>query len=254
MPVLLLLLAGCASKPGVNQPAAVIATPLDHGLGAKGRGILYHRPADQSPRPALVLIHGDRGLTDWEKEQAQRLAEKGYVVLAVDLYRGKTAANVMDAHVMGRALPEERVMADLKAAVDFLAAQRSVRREAIGAIGWDVGGEYALDAATRDRRVRAVVVCYGRLKTDPRLLDSLRAPVLGVFGGKDEGISPQTIERFEAAMRQAGKRVAGLHVYPTCGHGFMDPSSPEGGAPPDKKAIADAWDKIESFLAADLKP
>ena len=250
-----LLLAGCASKGVVNEPAPVAAVPLEHWLGDQGvRGIVYHKPADPRPRPGLVLIHADRGLTGWEKEQGRRLAAKGYVVLAVDLYRGETAGDLLDAHIMGRALPDDRVLADLKSAVDFLAGQPFVRRDALGVLGWDTGGGYALDAAARDPRLRAVVVCYGRLTTDPALLASLRAPVLGIFAGKDEGISPQTIDQFRAAMRKAGKRVAGTPVYPTCGHGFLDPSSPEDAGPRDSAAVADAWDKIETFLAAELKP
>jgi carboxymethylenebutenolidase len=255
VPALLLVLTGCAAKVEVNKPAHVVATPLRLRLGDKVvRGILYDKPPDRKPRPALVLIHADRGLTDWEKEQARRLAGKGYVVLAVDLYRGATTPDVMDAHIMGRALPDDRVMADLKSAVDLLAGLRWVRHAAIGVIGWDIGGGYALDAALRDRRLRAVVVCYGRLTTDPALLAPLQAPVLGIFAGKDEGISAKTIDQFRAAMRKAGKRVAGTDVYPTCGHGFMDPASPENSAPPDTAAVADAWDKIDTFLAAELKP
>jgi carboxymethylenebutenolidase len=215
------------------------------------RGLLY-RPAGQGPFPALVVIHEDHGLTDWVKEQAKRLCDKGYVVLAVDLYRGQVVTDVLDAHIMDRGLPEDRVLADLKAAVDYLAGRKDVRASALGVIGWGMGGGYALDAAVRDPRLRAAVVCYGRLTTDPALLASLRASVLGIFAGKDEGISPETIDQFRAAMQKAGKRVADTRIYPACGHGFMNPSSPYTSGAPPAEAIADAWNKLEAYLDAEL--
>src|SRR5262249_52224013 len=124
-----------------------------------------------------------------------------------------------------------------------------VRPAAVGVLGWDSGGGYALDGALKDSRLRAVVTCYGRLATDPVLLAPLHASVLGIFAEKDEGISGQTIEQFRAAMRKAGKRVAGLHVYDGCEHGFLNPSDKPQLTP----AARDAWDKIEQFLAAELQ-
>jgi carboxymethylenebutenolidase len=250
-------LSGCGREAGeaARPPAEVTAQTVSYPAGKDTLHGTLHRPAGQGPFPAVLLIHGDFGLTDWVKQQGRRLADRGYVTLAVDLYRGQAAAgakDVMDAHIMGRGLPEDQVAGDLKAAADYLAGRADVRGEAAGVIGWDLGGGYALDAARNDPRLRAVVVCYGRLTTDPRLLAPLKASVLGLFAGKDEGISPETIDRFRAAMRKAGKRVAGIHIYPDCGHGFMDPSDPAGAGAAAAKAARDAWDRVERFFAAEL--
>jgi carboxymethylenebutenolidase len=245
-----LLLAGCAAKPPAPEPAVETVTYRSGNDTASG---LLCRPAGGGPFPAVVVVHGGFGLTDWEKEQARRLCDRGYAVLAVDLYRGQVGTDVLDAHILERGLPEDRVWADLKAAVDYLAGRPEVRSDALGILGWDMGGGYALDAAIRDPRLRAVVVCYGRLTTDPELLRPLRASVLGIFAGKDEGISPETRKQFQAAMHQAGKRVAGLHVYPDCGHGFLNPSGAHAPAGPAAEAAADAWDQIETYLAAELR-
>ena len=207
-----------------------------------GRGVLY-RPVGPGPFPALLLIHGDHGLDEWTREQAKMLAERGYVVLAVDLYRGEKVSDDLDAHVMERCLPDERVLADLKAAVDYLDEHDDVRDDAIGVIGWDIGGGYALDAAIHDDRLAAVVVCYGRLTTDPDLLAPLQASVLGIFGGKDAGIPPETIDQFRNAMQKAGKELSDIHVYPSCGHGFMETADP---------ATEDAWKKITAYLDEEL--
>jgi carboxymethylenebutenolidase len=150
-------------------------------------------------------------------------------------------------------LPEEQVLANLKASVDHLAAWSDVRKDQIGVLGWDMGAGYALDGAMRDPRLRAVVVCYGRLSTDPAALGKLQASVLGIFAAKDEGISPDTIKRFAAAMKKAGKRLAGPHVYAECDNGFMDPANPDTPRASATAATADAWRRIEAFLAEELQ-
>jgi carboxymethylenebutenolidase len=243
----LLLLAGCAARPAppaVPAPAAV--ETVSYPSGKDTVHAVLSRPAGAGPFPAVVVIHDDYGLTDWVKERARHLAERGFVALAVDLYRGQGAADLMDAHILSRGLPDDRVQADLKAAVDYLSQRPDVRADAVGVLGWDIGGGYALDAALQDARLRAVVTCYGRPTTDPALLKPLNASVLGIFAGKDEGITPETVARFKAAMQKAGKRVT-IEVYSASGHGFL---SPAGGAP--DPAAADAWDRIDAYLAAEL--
>jgi carboxymethylenebutenolidase len=250
-------LVGCGrqavSTPAPDEPKADVQV-VSYRAGADTvRGVL-HRPAGKGPFPAVVLVHGDFGLTDWVKGQGRRLADRGFVTLAVDLYRGQPASDVMDAHIMGRGLPDDQVAADLKAAVDYLRARADVRKDALGIMGWGQGGGYALDAALKDARLRAVVVCYGRLTTEARVLASLKASVLGIFAGKDAGISAETIQQFRAAMRRAGKQLAGIRVYPDCRHGFLDPSDPGGSGTRSSKAAADAWHKIDRFLADELSP
>jgi carboxymethylenebutenolidase len=247
----LLALLGCTAGPPTG-PAATVETVVFRADKPTLRATLV-RPAGQGAFPAVVLVHGDFGLTNWEKEQAKRLAERGYVTLAVDLYRGEVVTNLLDAHIMDRAMPEDQVQGDLKAAVDYLVGRPDVRGEAVGIIGWDSGGGYALDAALHDRRLRALVICYGRVLTEPASLAPLEASVLGIFAEQDEGISPAMLRQFESAMHKAGKRLAGVHTYAGCKHGFMNPRAPDESTPDASRASADAWDKIEAFLAAELK-
>jgi carboxymethylenebutenolidase len=245
--LLLLTLAGCAAKPAA-RPVAVHIEDVAYAAGKESvRGCLC-LPANQGPWPGLVIIHGDRGLDTWTKEQARRLSRRGFATLAVDLYRGELPGNLLDAHIMDRGVPEEQMLGDLRAAVDYLAGRRDVRSGALGVIGWDMGGGYALDVARHDPRLKAVVTCYGRLTTDPEWLKPLNASVLGIFAGKDQGITPDTIARFRAAIEKAGKRVAGLHVYADADHGFLS-----SGAAPLADARADAWKKIDAYLAAELQ-
>lgn len=245
------LLAGCTRPDG--GPAAPSGQDVSYSAGRDTVGAVLHRPPGPGPFPALVVLHGDFGLTDGVKEQARRLAGMGYVTLAPDLYRGERPKELLDAHIMDRGVPEERVQADVKGAVDYLTGRPDVVKDAVGVIGWDSGGGYALDAAIHEPRLKAVVVCYGRLITDPAPLAPLRAPVLGLFAGKDEGISPETIASFRRAMAAAGKRVADLHVYPKCGPGFLNPKPSPNDVPGPVEAVADAWARVETFLNAELK-
>ncbi len=229
----------------------VTAENVTYRAGKETVRAVVCRPAGQGPFPAVVVVHGDFGLTRWVKEQAQRLASKGYVALAIDLYRGAVAKDLEEAHILERGLDLGRVQTDLKAALDYLQTRPEVRKDRLGILGWDMGGGHALDGAMRDGRLKATVVCYGRLTTDAKLLAGLQGPVLGLFAGKDEGIPPETIQRFQTAMKKAGKRVA-VHVYPDVGTCFLDPKSPYLSAPTPATVIADAWARIEKFLAAEL--
>ena len=87
---------------------------------------MLYTPAGKGPFPALVVIHEWWGLNDWVKEQASKLADQGYVTLAVDLYRGKVATTPDEAHEIMRGVPEDRANRDLHAAVRIpeIAAQR----------------------------------------------------------------------------------------------------------------------------------
>jgi carboxymethylenebutenolidase len=250
---LLPLLAGCGS-PTIcpTPPQEVTVEPVRFGSGEESAGLLA-RPAGAGPFPAVVLVHGDYGLDVYARRFARRLAERGYLALAVDLYRGEKVHELMDAHIMGRGLPDEQALGDVKAAADYLAERLDVRRKALGILGWSMGGGYALDAAVADSRWRACVVCYGRLTTDAGLLRPLRASVLGIFAGKDEGVSPQTLAAFRTAMRGAGKRLVELHVYPKVDHGFLTPTpgTPESAAA--KEASADAWRRIDAYLDGELR-
>src|SRR5262249_43970853 len=112
----LVVLAGCSSSNTGQAPDTSGGGPVEYLCGnEKLKGVLYTPPA-AGHSPGLILIHGDFGPTDFEKAQARRLARNGYVVLVVDLYRGKAVTNQDMAHEMDRGLSEDRVLGDLRAA------------------------------------------------------------------------------------------------------------------------------------------
>jgi carboxymethylenebutenolidase len=207
-------------------------------------------PGELGRRPAIIVVHGDHGLNDWTKDQARKLAARGYVVLAVDLYRGQIARDIEDAHELMRGLPDDRALRDLEAAFANLAARPDVRKTKIGVIGWNMGGWYALQLAIHEPNLAACVVNDSALPTDRSDIARIRAPVLGNFGADDRGIPAAALRAFENAMQGAGES-ADLKPYPSASDGFDDPTDADHFLP---DAAADAWNRTLTFFAKTLAP
>jgi carboxymethylenebutenolidase len=153
------------------------------------------------------------------------------------------------AHELMRGVPDDRARRDLHAAFEFLQSQPDVKKTRIGSIGWCMGGGYSLDVALQEPTLAADVINYGHLATDPDTLKKINAPVLGLFGGQDRGITPDDVHKFEAAMKRLGKKVE-IKIYDDAGHAFENPNNKEGYRPAD---AADAWKRTIDFLAENLK-
>jgi carboxymethylenebutenolidase len=230
---------------------ALAATPKDvsYRSGEETvKGILY-TPEGKGPFPGIIVIHEWWGLNDWVKEQASKLADQGYAALAIDLYRGKVATTPDQAHEIMRGVPEDRAKRDLDAAFHYLQSQANVKKDRIGAIGWCMGGGYALDLALQEPQLAADVINYGHLATDPSALKKINAPILGLFGAQDRGIPAEDVKKFGQALDKMGKKVD-ITIYPDAGHAFENPNNKDGYRAAD---AADAWDKTLNFLASTLK-
>jgi carboxymethylenebutenolidase len=231
--------------------SALAANPKDVTYKSGGetvKGILY-TPQGKGPFPGIIVIHEWWGLNDWIKEQASKLSDQGYVTLAIDLYRGKVGTTPEEAHEIMRGVPEDRASRDLKAAYEYLASRPNVKKDLISAIGWCMGGGYSLDVALQEPELAADVINYGHLVTDPNEIKKINAPILGLFGAQDRGITPDDVKAFEAAMKKQGKKID-VTIYPDAGHAFENPNNKEGYRPKDAQ---DAWNKTVAFLASTLK-
>jgi carboxymethylenebutenolidase len=199
--------------------------------------------------PALVVIHEWWGLNDWVKEQTQKLADQGFVALAVDLYRGKVTTDPEEAHELMRGLAQDRAVSDLNAAFAYLASRKDVDHTHIGSIGWCMGGGYSLQLAIHQPRLAACVVNYGALPTDPNDIQQIYAPVLGSFGAGDKGITPADVRAFEKTMTGLRRRID-VKIYDGAGHAFENSNNTSGYRP---EAAADAWSRTIAFLNKALK-
>ncbi len=213
-----------------------------------GQGLLY-LPQGAGPHPALIVIHEWWGLNDWVKQKAAGYAAQGYVALAVDLYHGKVATDPELAHELSRGLPQDQGVRDLTSALAWLQQRKDVNPRRVGAVGWCMGGGFALQLAIAAPSLRAVAINYGSLATDKAALARIHAAVLGNFGGEDRGISPQSVHAFVATMQSLGKPV-NVKIYPDAGHAFENPGNTGGYRPAD---TADALARIDRFFGETLK-
>jgi carboxymethylenebutenolidase len=218
--------------------------------GTENVSAFLAKPEGAGPFPAVIVIHEWWGVDAWIKDQARALAKEGYVALAVDLYRGKVTAKEQEAHQLMMGTPIDRQTRDLKAAFGYLKARKDVTPAKIASVGWCMGGRNAFTLATEEPTLAAAVIYYGAPPTDPAAIAKIKAPMLGNFGGDDEGPSPAQAKEFEAAAKKAGKSFD-LKVYAGAPHAFANPNNPWKGY--RKDAAADAWVRTTSFLGLYLK-
>jgi carboxymethylenebutenolidase len=243
-------------KP-VPTPAAtqepvhpVAATEVTYGeVGGKpARGYLATPKEAKDGLPGLVVIHEWWGLNDNIRAMTRRLAGEGYQALAVDLYGGATADNPdVAAKLMNGVLADMApAAANLKQAVAYLKGKGAKK---IGVIGWCFGGGWSLQTALlAPDDIKATVIYYGHLETDPAKLASLKSPVIGFFGAADNSIPVAAVHAFEEALKKLGKPVE-IHVYDGAGHAFANSSG--GNYKPE--AAKDAWQRTTAFLAKYLR-
>jgi carboxymethylenebutenolidase len=210
---------------------------------------MLYTPNGTGPFPALVAVHEWWGLNDWVKEQASKLADAGYLTLAIDVYRGKVTNDPKEAQELMRGVPGSRAKTDLAAAFDYLKSRKNVDAKRIGVIGWCMGGGYAMDMALLEPGLAAAVINYGHLATDPTELKKINAPILGIFGGQDRSIPPEDVHKFEQQMKKLGKKID-VVIYPDAGHAFENPNNRGGYREQD---AASAWQTTVKFLDAHLK-
>ena len=237
-----------ATTPPAQEVTAEEVTYATVG-GKPVRGYLARPQAAQGALPGLIVIHEWWGLNDNIRNMTKRLAGEGYAALAVDLYGGQVADTPDRAQqLMGGVLKdlgtgEENV----KQAYQYLETQQKAPK--IGVIGWCFGGGWSLATAMAlPDKIDAVVMYYGRIETDKAKLAPVQAPILGLFGGKDQSIPVASVRDFEKALKDLGKD-ARIHVYDDANHAFANPS----GGNYNATAAQDAWQKTTAFLAQHLR-
>ena len=213
--------------------------------GAENVSAFLVKPDGPGPFPAVIVLHEWWGLDAWIKDQARELSKEGYAALALDLYRGKVTASQEEAHQLMMGTPIDRQTRDMKAAFAWLAARKDVVKTRIASVGFCMGGRNVFTLAIEEPTLAAAVIYYGAPPTDPATIAKIRAPMLGNFGGDDEGPSPAQAKAFEAVVKKAG-RTFDLKVYPGAPHAFANPNNPWKGYRRD--AANDAWMRTTAFL------
>src|SRR5262245_25509070 len=187
--------------------------------------VAYEVKPDSAPVPAVIVIHEVVGLNDYIKEVTRKIANEGYLGLAVDFFEGNTAMNSEEgAHLRVR-LSEEMIKAKLGAAIQYLRSEVDYSLR-IGVMGFCMGGAFALRAACFfPKEFRACSVFYGRLE-NVDLLKHLECPVVGSFASEDIRVTSWAVERFKPTMERFGKTLV-IKIYPGAPHGFHRHTDPK---------------------------
>ncbi|MCW5937987.1 MAG: dienelactone hydrolase family protein [Fimbriimonadaceae bacterium] len=194
--------------------------------------------------PGVIVIQEWWGLVDHIKNVADRFAAAGFTALAPDFFHGKVTTDPDDAATMMMALKMEEASAVVKRAIDALLARGSTTGDIVGVVGFCMGGQLALYAATVDDRIRACVDFYGvHPNVDPDY-SKLVAPVLGLFAEHDEFVEESALAGLDATLAEHGK-ARFLHTFPGVKHAFFNDDRPEVY---DERAAAQAWEMTLRFL------
>ena len=224
---------------------------VEHGGREVQTFVVY--PQVSGSVPAVLLIHENRGLTDWVRGLADQVAEAGYIAVAPDLLSGeapgggKTAdfENSNAARDAIYQLPAEQVTADLKAVAGY-AQNISAANGKLAVAGFCWGGSQTFRFATNYDEIDAACVFYG---TGPESIDALKqiqTTVYGFYGGNDNRVT-STVESSEQMMDEAGKVYEPV-VYENAGHGFMRSGEGAPADDPNRQARDAAWDRWMNIL------
>ena len=226
-----------------NLTPITIESDVKYFAGANG---YFARPEAEGTYPGVVMIHENKGLRPEIKATADQLAKEGYLVLAVDLYKGQVAEDQDQAKALSTGFNQEEAVKNLQAATDYLRQKGATK---IASLGWCFGGRQSVALAISGEQLDATVVYYGgNMASKEEELKPIKWPVLGIFGDKDQAIPVEKVKEFEASLDSLGVENE-IYVYPGVGHAFANPSG-ANYAPEETK---DAWEKTTAFLEKYLK-
>lgn len=224
------------------MPGEMIEITVDGGTTP---GYLALPPSGQGP--GLLVLQEWWGLVDHIKDVTLRFAAEGFVALAPDLYHGESTKSPDEAGRKLMALDIERAGRDLRGAADHLLGLPALRPKKVAALGFCMGGQLALHAATAHDQISACVDFYGIHPNVQPDFTKLRGPVLAHFGNDDGFVSPQAARELVAKIEAAGGTIDAC--FYDAGHAFFNDSRPEAYA---AEPATLAWQRTLAFLREHL--
>jgi dienelactone hydrolase len=211
-------------------------------------------PAGSGKHPAVLVSHAWAGRSAFECDKADKLADLGYVGIAIDNYGKGVFGSSMEENsalmtpfVQDRAMLRRRLQAGIAAA----AALPQVDAARMAAIGFCFGGLCALDMARSGADLRGVVSFHGLFRQPENLPnETIRAKILALHGHDDPMVPPEAVLALEQELSAAGADWQ-IHAYGRTMHAFMNPdaNAPQNGMQYNPIAAARAWASMKNFLA-----
>ena len=190
------------------------------------------KPAKGSSFPTVLVVQEIFGVHEHIKDVCRRLAKAGYMAVAPEMYARQGDVSGMEdiqkiiSEVVSK-VPDTQVMSDLDSAAEW-AGKNGGNPQKLAVTGFCWGGRIVWMYAAHSDQLKAGVAWYGRLITPSNemaptnpidVAAKLKAPVLGLYGGKDQGIPLETVDKMKAALKSAGGK-SDITVYPEAPHGF----------------------------------
>jgi len=212
-------------------------------------------PEVEHKAAAVLVIHENKGLTDWVRSVADQLAEQGYLAIAPDLLSGMgpqggrtDSFSGVDAATQALyKLDPAQVLADLDAAADHVTKLEACDGTLFVA-GFCWGGSQSFEYATHRKQLKAAFVFYGSAPTDKDALARIACPVYGFYAENDARVNaslPATAE----VLEKLGKTFE-PEIYEGAGHGFMRAGEDPKANAASRDARAEAWERWKQLLAA----
>ena len=249
------------AQTAIKTPAdGLVAGDVQIPVGAETIPAYRAAPAGRVGLPVVLVLSEIFGVHEYIADTARRFARAGYLALAPELFvrQGDPSSYGEMARLLAEVVakvPDEQVARDLDACLDWAVAHGGDgQRAAVTGFCW--GGRQTWLYAAHSPRLKAAVAWYGRLEGErtalrPRhpidVVNQLKAPVLGLYGGADTGIPLASVERMQAALAQgnAAARASRFVVYPDAPHAFHADYRPTYRAEP----AADAWRRCLAWFA-----
>lgn len=220
------------------------------------------RPDGAGPFPVVIVVNEIFGLHAYIQDVCRRLAKQGYAAMAPGYFARAgdpaTMTDMADIRAVVGAASAAQVSADTGAALAWLAGQSWADVSRAGITGFCWGGTVVWMACA-EHDFKAGAAFYGRLVAPAQgaeegrrwpvdIAGELRCPVLGFYGGQDQGIPLESVEQMRAALAAAGREDSEIIVYPEAGHGFHADYRPSF----DAAAAQDAWARLSAHFAERL--
>ena len=216
------------------------------GTGEVRGGGYLALPEGGGPFPGVVVIHEAYGLNDNIRDVTRRFAEAGYAALAADLFAGRNRALCMTRYMAGILIGSvhRAGIDDLKATLSYLARQPEVDAQRLGAIGFCMGGGFAVAWACTDSRLKVIAPFYA---ANPRPIAAVRqmCPVVGSYPAND--FTAGAGRRLEAALTRY-EIEHDIKIYPGARHSFFN----DAGSSFNSEAAEDSWRRTLKFFGEHL--